>query len=113
MTALFGPCAKRRTQAVLIGASGKAYAAENVCLNPQPVCPRLPGEGYEKCTTICRQTSHAELQVLDMAGADARGGRMQVSHWYACDACAAAVKCAGVDSVQFTAPQEGERTVTP
>jgi hypothetical protein len=110
---LFGPCAKRRVQAVLIGASGKAYAAENVCLNPQAVCPRAPGEGYDKCKTICRQVAHAELQVLDLAGADAHGGRMQVSHWYACDACAATVKAAGVADVAFTAPQDSERTMTP
>lgn len=110
MTPLFGPCAKRRMQAVLYGASGKVYAAENVCLNPQPVCPREPGEGYEKCQSICRQVAHGEVQVIAQAGADARGGRLVISHWYACPSCEALCRAAGIADIQFTSPVDSERT---
>jgi deoxycytidylate deaminase len=110
---LFGPCAKRRTQCVLTTTTGETFAAENVCLNPQPVCPREPGEGYEKCRTICRQVGHSEAMVVAMAGPAARGATIVCSHWYACDACAAICKAAGVAEVVFTSPQDSERTVTP
>lgn len=108
---LFGPCAKRRMQAVLYGASGAVFAAENVCLNPQPVCPRKPGEGYDKCKTICQQVGHGEEQVIAMAGEDARGGRLVISHWYACDRCLAMCKEAGIASIEFTSDVDSERTV--
>jgi deoxycytidylate deaminase len=107
---LFGPCAKRRTQAILTGRSGAIYIAENSCLNPQPVCPRLPGEGYEKCKTVCQQVEHAEIQVLAAAGDDAREGAMTVTHWYACPRCEAACGAAGVKSVTCIGPQNTERT---
>lgn len=113
MSLLFGPCAKRRTQTILYALDGQVFAAENVCLNPQPVCPREPGEGYEKCKTICQQVAHSEAQVIALAGPAAKGARMVVSHWYACDACAAAAKAAGVAEVEFTSPVNSERTVTP
>lgn len=110
MTLLFGPCAKRRTQAVLTATDGRVFAAENVCLNPQPVCPREPGEGYEKCRTVCQQTAHAEAQVIAMAGPAAKGARMVCSHWYACAPCEALCRAAGVASMEFTSPQDSERT---
>lgn len=106
---LFGPCAKRRTQAVLVTLVGQVFVAENVCRNPQAVCPRAPGEGYEKCRTICQQVGHAEEQVLAAAGEAARGGRLQVTHWYACDPCATKAEAAGV-VVECVAPQDSERT---
>jgi len=30
-------------------------------------CPRLPGEGYEKCDSICGITAHAEINAIKMA----------------------------------------------
>lgn len=99
---IFGPCAKRRTQAVLTGKSGKVYVAENVCLNPQPVCPRAEGEGYEKCSAICQQVGHAEPQVLNQAGSDAVGGTLRVSHWYVCEDCARLCQAAGIAHIEFT-----------
>jgi hypothetical protein len=113
MTLLHGPCAKRRTQAVLHCPDGQVFAAENVCLNPQPVCPREPGEGYAKCKSVCQQVGHSEAMVVAMAGPSAKGARMFVSHWYACDACAAVSKAAGVAETIFTSPQDSERTHNP
>ena len=107
---LFGPCAKRRMQAVLHGASGKVYVAENVCLNPQQTCPRAPGEGYEKCKTICQQVDHGEAQVIAAAGEDARGGRLVITHRYACPPCEALCKKAGIASIEFASPVDSERT---
>lgn len=107
---LFGPCAKRRMQAVLVGRSGKVYAAENVCLNPQEVCPREPGEGYEKCKSICQQVGHGEEQVVAMAGPDAKGGSLTISHWYACPKCEVICRAAGIDFIDYTSPVDSERT---
>lgn len=96
---LFGFCAKARVQAVLVGASGKVYVGENVCLNPQEVCPREPGEGYDKCQSVCMQLHHAEIQALDQAGADAFGGSLVVGYYYCCEACRSALAAAGVATV--------------
>ena len=98
---LFGPCAKRRTQAILVTLKGATYVGENVCLNPQPVCPREPGDGYEKCKTICQQVGHAEEQAVLAAGADAEGATITVSHTYGCGNCMALCNAAGVAKVDF------------
>jgi len=48
--------------------------ANNDCQNPQVTCPRLPGEGYEKCKSICDQRGHAEEQALEfLPDGDAQG----------------------------------------
>jgi deoxycytidylate deaminase len=107
---LFGPCAKRRMQAVLTGASGRVYAAENVCLNPQPVCPREPGEGYDKCKSVCQQIGHGEAQVIAAAASDARGGRLVISHWYACPSCEVLCRAVGIQHIEYTSPVDSERT---
>lgn len=107
---LFGSCAKRRTQAVITGSSGRVYVGENVCLNPQEVCPRQPGEGYDKCRTVCRQVGHGEELALLAAGEDARGGHLRVAHHYLCSSCEELVARAGLASVQLLAPVDSERT---
>jgi hypothetical protein len=86
------------------------YVGENVCLNPQPVCPREPGEGYAKCKSICRQVGHAEELAIEAAGEDARGSTIEVTHWYACDYCSAIARKAGVREIRCVAPQDSERT---
>jgi hypothetical protein len=93
-----GPCAKQ-TVRCRIYSEGEMYEGTNSCANPQPVCPRLPGEGYEKCTTICQQQGHAELQALRIAGEHAKGASVILSgHYYVCEPCAAALRAAGVSS---------------
>jgi hypothetical protein len=70
---------------------------ENLCENPQPVCPREDGEDYTKCKTICRQGGHAELQALDLVGGVADSGVAVVrGHTYACRECQEALFSAGV-----------------
>lgn len=96
-----GPCAKRRTQAVLIAADGTMFLGENSCLEPQTACPRAPGEGYEKCKTVCDQPRHAELDVLMKAGSKAKGSRVIVSHTHACSECLFAMVQAEVKTIEF------------
>jgi len=95
-----GPCAKLRVRCIIVGETGTMYAGENDCANPQPACPRAPGEGYEKCQTICQQAGHAEIEALKVAGDDARNGEAHVyGHYYACEPCARALRDAGVRTI--------------
>ena len=92
-------CAKVRVVAFLVGRSGKWYDGENWCANPQQVCPRLPGEGYEKCQSVCQQNAHAEVEAIQAAGDDACGGLMYVKYHYCCEACTRACNAAGVQLI--------------
>lgn len=91
-------CAKIRVFATLTGASGSTYTAENKCLNPQVICPREEGDGYEKCVTVCKQVGHAETQAIALAGDDARGGSIVVSYSRICGSCLQSIKDAGIVS---------------
>jgi deoxycytidylate deaminase len=96
-------CAKRTVYCAIYDVFGNAVGASNRCDNPQEVCPRLPGEGYAKCESICMQNGHAEMQALRAAkkhGMDVRNGRAYVvGHDYACAHCCMMLKAAGVASV--------------
>lgn len=95
-----GPCAKQTVTCTLVTPSGEHIVGTNACASPQPSCPRLPGEGYEKCRTVCRQIGHAEQQALFAAGIKAKGARAYlIGHTYACQACQEAVFGAGVISL--------------
>jgi pyrimidine deaminase RibD-like protein len=74
---------------------------ENDCANPQAVCPRLAGEGYEKCQTICRQGEHAEIKALrQLEGSDLRHAVAYIhGHYYICEPCGAALRDAGIGRV--------------
>jgi hypothetical protein len=97
-----GPCAKQTVRCVIWLANGEAVAATNACLNPQPKCPREPGEGYEKCKTICQQLGHAEVQAVQLAariGADLKGSRAVITgHTYACQHCQETLAKAGCNT---------------
>lgn len=101
MAELFGFCAKKRVQAVLTTSDGLIFAGENICTTPQDVCPREPGEGYEKCKTVCGQLHHAEIQCLMQAGEKARGASIAVNYHYCCEACSKALRDAGVIEVKL------------
>jgi deoxycytidylate deaminase len=113
---VIGPCAKRRTIALLVLPNGRSYVGENTCRNAQPVCPRAPGEGYEKCQTVCKQERHAEVDAIFQARRDSgdealEGGRMAVSHHYGCLSCTGALDYHGI-TADFIAPVDSERTPT-
>lgn len=100
-----GPCAKRQVIATLVLPCGLDFVGENVCRNPQPVCPREPEEGYEKCVSVCAQVGHAEVVALTQALhrvhlSSLRGGKLYVEgHDHACPNCRSLAGLLGVDIV--------------
>ncbi len=94
---MIGPCAKRRVVCVITAIDGSVFIGENACANAQPVCPRGPGEGYEKCQSICGQAGHAEIEALKLAGEAARGATAELlGHYWICEPCGRALLEAGV-----------------
>ena len=94
---MIGPCAKARVTCTITSAFGVVAVGENYCRNAQAACPRLPGEGYEKCKTICDQVGHAEIDALAQAGPRAMGTTAVVrGHTCACRECQEALFAAGV-----------------
>jgi len=79
-------CAKRVVMAALRTANEvrhHSYLGWNNCRKPQKKCPRLPGEGYAKCASICEQPWHAETDAIYHAladGVDPTGGTLVVDH---------------------------------
>lgn len=102
-----GPCAKATVRLTLVAADGERIVGSNYCRNPQATCPREPGEGYEKCATICDQVGHAEVVAVALAGDRARGARAYLEgHTYACMTCQHAMFGAGVVSFTVGPPPE-------
>lgn len=96
-----GPCAKRQVVCVIQNGFLE-FRGENDCANPQAVCPRLPGEGYEKCKSICQQAGHAEIEALKLAGARAKGATAYLfGHHWVCEPCGAALRDAEVLSLEI------------
>lgn len=97
-----GPCAKRRVVCYLYQQGEEQFniRGENDCANPQTKCPRAPGEGYEKCRSICQQDDHAELMALRKAkalGVDLKGASAMISgHYWICEPCGKALQDAGI-----------------
>lgn len=93
-----GPCAKQRVRCEVVLPDGRKFTGENWCMSPQRVCPREPGEGYEKCKSICQQIGHAEQVVarfadeVDFTGATAT----LFGHTYFCQECQEMLFAAGV-----------------
>lgn len=100
-----GPCAKRRVQCLIYPIGMAPIYGENDCANPQTTCPRLPGEGYEKCKTVCQQDGHAELVALRKAklgdaGSSLWGASAHIrGHHWLCEPCGLALKEAGISKV--------------
>lgn len=100
-----GLCAKATVRCTLVFPDGRQVVGTNACANPQDICPRLPGEGYEKCATVCDQRGHAEIQALAAAGGSATGARAYVEgHTYACRECQESLFAAGVAAFTIGAP---------
>lgn len=105
---MMGPCAKAVVTCTLVTVDGQHIVGSNYCNNAQPSCPRLPGDGYEKCVSVCRQVGHAEMVALALAGTKATGARAYLQgHTYACQTCQEALFGAGVISLSIgIAPPE-------
>jgi deoxycytidylate deaminase len=111
-----GPCAKRRVQCLLQFPGLAPIFGENDCANPQPVCPRLPGEDYTKCSTVCQQAGHAEMVALKQAedwGLSVAGWKATIrGHHYFCEDCGKALKSAGIAKITV-AHDEGDPNSPP
>jgi hypothetical protein len=100
-----GPCVKATVRCTLVTPTGERIVGENWCHNPQPTCPRLPGEDYAKCKSICQQEGHAEVVAVRRAGEKAGGARAYLEgHTYACMDCQHALFGAGVISLSIGKP---------
>lgn len=98
-------CAKLQVKCTIITEDNLVFVGTNGCANPQAVCPRVKGEDYTKCRTICGQEGHAETVALARAGDKAKGARAYVEgHTYACRACQEALFAAGVVSISVGEP---------
>lgn len=81
-------CAKIVVTARLVLPDGRFFLGCNDCASPQAECPRLPGEGYAKCKSICEQTGHAEEIAIHLArGEQLVGATMEVRHTHICINC--------------------------
>lgn len=93
-------CAKRKVTCMLVTPCGETFIGTNDCLRPQAVCPRDGFEGYDKCSTICRQPGHAEEMALINAGSKAKGARAFIHGiTYVCRTCQEQLFNAGVESI--------------
>lgn len=63
-------CAKKTVTCLIMCLNGTGYFGTNDCNNPQTECPRLKGEGYEKCKSVCQQDGHAEEVAVSNALSD-------------------------------------------
>jgi deoxycytidylate deaminase len=103
-----GTCAKLQVRCTIVTPDGSRFVGENWCAHPQPACPRAPGEGYEKCKTVCGQIGHAEEVAVMLAGDAARGSHAYVeNHTYACRNCQEVLFGeAGIKALTIGAPPE-------
>lgn len=102
MLGIVGPCAKKRVICTLLTVTGEKIVGTNDCRRPQVKCPRAPGEGYEKCKTICDQEGHAEEIALKRAGDKAKGAIATlegITHY--CRACQEKLFAAGVEALMI------------
>lgn len=89
-------CAKALVLATITTPDGRTFVGTNYARRPQAACPRLPGEDYTKCKTVCDQPGHAEINALKLAGEHARGATLTITgHTYA-PPCTEAARAAGV-----------------
>ena len=99
-----GLCAKQTVAAFII-TDKDIFAGFNYCEDPQVACPRIglpSGEGYELCRDICKQKAHAEINALEKAGIEARGGVLiLIGHTYVCRDCQKAIEAAGIKEVKI------------
>lgn len=98
-------CAKVVVTCTIIARDGRRFVGRNDCANPQPVCPRAPGEDYRKCIAICRQAGHAEEVAVDLAGLAAVGATAYIEgHHRICENCESVLQNASVAAAHLAPP---------
>ena len=107
---MIGPCAKKRVFCTLVSKDGEEFFGENSCDNPQESCPRVGSlyarDDFTLCKSVCRQSGHAEVMALRLAGEKAKGAIAIVEHHRVCDDCERRLKAAGVASIVTVMPRE-------
>lgn len=104
-------CAKKQVACVIVTMDGARFTGANACDAPQEACPRAPGEGYEKCKSVCRQRGHAEEMAMwnaREAGAALEGARIYltgIDHY--CKLCQQMLFRAGVRGLFFGEADHG------
>ena len=102
-------CAKLVVTCTIVTPDHWRFVGRNDCDNPQPTCPRAPGEGYEKCASICQQHGHAEEVALHLADEYAIGARAYIEgHTHVCRNCQQVLTAAGVKSFTIGPPPPKE-----
>lgn len=104
---MIGYCVKRPVSAVVTLKDGRILIGGNFCTNSQPTCPRLPGEGYEKCYTVCGQLGHAEQVAIRLIVREQFTGTAAsqiasvdvYNHTGPCDACKRMLAAFGIDKI--------------
>lgn len=99
-------CLKQTTVAVIMK-DGKfiSIGFNEILANNITECPRkdLPtGVGYEKCTDICHQYGHAEVNACNESDCDdgCEGATLYlIGHTYCCDNCLNVMKEHGIKTV--------------
>jgi deoxycytidylate deaminase len=100
-----GKCAKQTTRCTIVTVNSEHIIGENWCENPQKKCPRLLGEDYEKCFTVCKQVGHAEVCATMLAGDKAVGAIAYLEgHTYFCQNCQETLFGAGVKYITIGEP---------
>lgn len=95
-------CADKQVTCTIVSKDYQLFVGTNDCIEPQLNCPRVPGENYVKCRTICKQPGHAEMEALKLAGVHARGGVATIRgiNWM-CRECQMVMVEAGIVSFQI------------
>jgi len=100
-------CLKAVTECTIITTDGREYTGRNLCsaIRRPEQCPREPGEGYEKCETVCKQLGHAEEVALKLALDDGSvDGATAIlrGHTHYCKECQEALFDAGISSLRIS-----------
>lgn len=99
-------CVKKKVTCFIVSADSEyIFVGTNDVKKPQSECPRKPGEGYEKCKSICHQEGHAEEMAIleaEKAGVSLKGATAYlwgIGHY--CKDCQTKLFAAGVKSLQL------------
>ncbi len=100
-------CFKREVCAIIVDEHGEIAVGQNLILNNDITeCPRVKGEGYDKCITVCNQPGHAETEAISAAksrGMTLKGATLYlIGHYRVCSDCQRECDEAGLNIVIVT-----------
>jgi len=104
------PCLKQPVYAMIEKDGKRVFGTNRILNNEIKECPRdlqgyVSGAGYQLCSEICNQISHAEVEAIENAkaqGIDISGGKLTlVGHTYCCDNCKNELEGVDINDVEF------------